>query len=215
MEPNADHIIEEETVVFPANARWWFDYDALDEQLPPVRIAETLDEETLVNRVAQLQEQEDQHLDILRAQPLNVVDYTPHSRVWPNGCLARAHTQTPVHDFMEDFLMNGGANEYKAFAWTALWRWEDPSVEYLDEIVLMWNHERRPRVIFNGGTQHGHWEYLDMKYLRVMMNVHGLEGAARQGLKYVVFQKIPGTRTWIGVKDQDHGWTVILSETTL
>ena len=69
--------------------------------------------------------------------------------------------------------------------------------------------ELGPKVSFNGGSLHGHFELLEDQYLRVGLNVHGLGGG---GLKSVVFQNVPGTQTWLGVKDVDHSWTVVLSE---
>ena len=218
----------------------YFDFDALDEHSPedvdeheqfpvmpedlyehdqfPVMMEPTMAlERTLRARAAALEESMrtmDYQVDVLRSMPLFVTDYTSPDRVYPNGALARAHIDSPTHEHMVQFLVNGTPGSFKSFAWTALWRWEDTS-HYLDEIALVWTATRARKVVFNGGTQHGHWEYLDMKYLRVMMNVHGEAGEQREGLKFVVFQKVPGTTTWIGIKDVDHSWTVILSETTI
>ena len=32
-----------------------------------------------------------------------------------------------------------------------------------------------------------------------------------EDLKYVVFQVVPGTKTWIGIKDEDLAWSVIMT----
>ena len=107
-----------------------------------------------------------------------------------------------------DFFRNKVPGASKAFAWTALWRWTD-TTQYLDEVRLFVTPEVLRLVSFNDNPLQGTWRLEHRKILHVEINVHG----PHTYTNWVKLQNVPGTSTWIGIKDpDDHGWTVILSE---
>ena len=99
------------------------------------------------------------------------------------------------------------------FAWTPMWRWAD-TTQYLDEVTLACDSQGNKVVSFNGNGWHGRW-FLDNSRpglgarLHVELNVRGPDDPAHN--KWVDFQNVPGSTTWIGIKDMDLSWSVILS----
>ena len=77
----------------------------------------------------------------------------------------------------------------------------------LDEAALRWTTSSEHVVTCNHGPQHGHWVLYVGRFLRVQLNV----GGDTTLLKWVLFQNVPGSLTWLGIKDEDHGWTVVMS----
>ena len=106
------------------------------------------------------------------------------------------------------WLKDPPTNSSMAFAWIAIWRWMQ-TTQYLDEIVLLKEPNGNQRCTFNRNTPHGSWNMVGGTHLRIECTFQD----PGERCKWCILQNVPGTGTWIGVKDEDDlQWTIIMSE---
>ena len=128
------------------------------------------------------------------------------NRVFPGGILDDAQ-RTPVQAAYLRAFQEPTPGMKINFAWIPIWRWAEAREQMLDEVTLGTRSNHQSFVRFNGGREHGSWRFEQNKFLRVDLSVRGEDPT-----KFVIFQLIPGTLTWIGVKDLDElSWTVIMA----
>ena len=132
-------------------------------------------------------------------------------RVWSSNmrraCERDAHMQHLA------FFQNPVPGVTKTFAWIPIWRLAQTD-RPLDEIVLGTDLYGQTWVQFNAKPAHGSWVY-DQVFLDIKVNVRygepGNHDAPDIG-KWIRFQNIPGTTTWIRAESNDYlGWAVVLT----
>ena len=115
------------------------------------------------------------------------------------------------------FFRSPIAHSSKAFAFLPAWRMASP--EMLDELTLRVDPEGRNFVTFNGRLPHGTWVYnwpaTPCKYLDIQFSFrYGQPGHLMwppPDMKWIRFQRIPGTETWVCCEsDQDTFWMIML-----
>ena len=135
-----------------------------------------------------------------------VTDYVS-GRVWPGGHMDLA-SATRDYQRMMEWWQDPAPGTCRKMAWTALWRWVD-TTHHLDEVTFACAQDGHRIVSFNGNGWHGSWRMVHGMYLHVTLNCRY---PVAEGVKWVTFQNVPGTATWIGIKDsQVLGWNVILT----
>jgi hypothetical protein len=114
----------------------------------------------------------------------------------------------PMYLEVKDWLMSPPLGATKSFSWMPMWRWLATD-QILDEVMLTKDLDGQQRVTFNRSQRHGSWNMISSTHLRVECSHLG----PGHKTKWCVFQSVPGTGTWIGMKDErDLQWSIILSE---
>ena len=114
-----------------------------------------------------------------------------------------------------NFFLEPHLGQYVIFSYIPIWHWAT-TTRPLDEIILLGNS----RVRFNGKGEHGWWEHSalgseDGQFLDVNVNVKYGEpdfpDEPDMG-KWLRFQRIPGTESWICCeRADDHTWSIMLT----
>ena len=133
--------------------------------------------------------------------------YITPQRIAPYSQLA-ASSMHPMYVELKDWLMSPPLGATKSFSWVPMWRWLATD-QILDEVMLTKDLDGQQRVTFNRSQRHGSWNMISSTHLRVECSHLG----PGHKTKWCVFQSVPGTGTWIGMKDEhDLQWSIVLSE---
>ena len=133
--------------------------------------------------------------------------YITPQRIAPYSQLA-ASSMHPMYVELKDWLMSPPLGATKSFSWVPMWRWLATD-QILDEVMLAKDLDGRQRVTFNRNQRHGSWNMISSTHLRVECSHLG----PGHRTKWCIFQSVPGTGTWIGIKDEhDLQWSIVLSE---
>ena len=142
------------------------------------------------------------------------------NRVWHNSLL-RVGEQCMAHQMHMAFFREGGfPGRKKAFSYTPIWRLAE-NRQMLDYIVLGVDATDPGQrfVQFNGKERHGTWAWVQ-PFLDVKLNVRFGEAKFPaenpESGKWLRFQNLPGTMTWIRCEEgADPMWVVIMAEIPL
>ena len=132
-------------------------------------------------------------------------------RVYKGGNLDKG-TETKAHACHLDFFKTPAPGTRRGLAWVPVWRLAE-GLQPLDEIDLVVDSKGEHLIAFNGKPNHGTWIFED-GFLDICVNVRfgepGNKDPPDQG-KWVRFQNVPGTATWVRCEAyDDHTWVVLL-----
>ena len=131
----------------------------------------------------------------------------------PGGLIERAERNSAQH---LRFFLECAPNSASAFVYCPMWRVSD-NKRLLDQLTLLVNADGKQCCVFNMKPPHGAWmfnqpptagEFLDIK-LNVRYGEPDNEDLPTDG-KWLRFQRVPATRTWMRIEQGDLQWVVVL-----